>query len=383
MDDETGVKPLPRSRLVRGSYLMLRRYLSHNVAIESAALAFYLLFTIFPLAIFFSALLGLLHMDVTAVLADVANFLPRDVVNLLQVYLGYVRRSPSVRLMLFGLFFSIYFPMRATNSLMRAVRTAYHLGPPRGAFRHLLKTLLYTVFLIITLLGTLTLLTVGKLALSYAVERFGLNLLIEVGLNVQPGQTLVLSSPVECAYFARRCAEQAYEAGCREVVMNWHDDALGRDEVSAGGRRCVWRGAPVAPPLLQRLRPGGRGLSGHRRQRPGKFQGRGRRAHVRAQQASGAALKEFNRLQMSSGFPWCIASIPIPSWARTVFPGETEAAAMDQLWDAIFAAVRISGDGTGGGALAGASGHPGGAHGESSTPCASAPCTTPTPWAPT
>ncbi|MCI2057708.1 MAG: YihY/virulence factor BrkB family protein [Oscillibacter sp.] len=180
MDDETGVKPLPRSRLVRGSYLMLRRYLSHNVAIESAALAFYLLFTIFPLAIFFSALLGLLHMDVTAVLADVANFLPRDVVNLLQVYLGYVRRSPSVRLMLFGLFFSIYFPMRATNSLMRAVRTAYHLGPPRGAFRHLLKTLLYTVFLIITLLGTLTLLTVGKLALSYAVERFGLNAVFAV-----------------------------------------------------------------------------------------------------------------------------------------------------------------------------------------------------------
>ena len=32
-------------------------------------------------------------------------------------------------------------------------------------------------------------------------------LLIQVGLNVQKGQTLVISSPVECAWFARMCAE--------------------------------------------------------------------------------------------------------------------------------------------------------------------------------
>ena len=53
-------------------------------------------------------------------------------------------------------------------------------------------------------------------------------LLVRVGLNVQRGQTLVISSPVECAYFARLCAAEAYAAGCKEVVMNWHDDALGR-----------------------------------------------------------------------------------------------------------------------------------------------------------
>ncbi|MFR7894717.1 MAG: aminopeptidase [Dysosmobacter sp.] len=46
-------------------------------------------------------------------------------------------------------------------------------------------------------------------------------LLIEVGLNVQKGQTLIISSPVECASFARLCADAAYDAGCREVVMNW------------------------------------------------------------------------------------------------------------------------------------------------------------------
>lgn len=44
-------------------------------------------------------------------------------------------------------------------------------------------------------------------------------LLIEVGLNVQRGQTVVIRCPVECAFFARLCASAAYDVGCREVVM--------------------------------------------------------------------------------------------------------------------------------------------------------------------
>ncbi len=44
-------------------------------------------------------------------------------------------------------------------------------------------------------------------------------LLIEVGLNVQRAR-LIISSPVECASFARLCADAAYDAGCREVIMN-------------------------------------------------------------------------------------------------------------------------------------------------------------------
>ena len=32
------------------------------------------------------------------------------------------------------------------------------------------------------------------------------HLIVSVGLNLQKGQTLILSSPVECAPFARLCA---------------------------------------------------------------------------------------------------------------------------------------------------------------------------------
>ena len=76
--------------------------------------------------------------------------------------------------MVFGLVFSIYFPMRATNSLMAAVRTAYHLGPPKGFITQWIKVLLYTVTLIVTIALTLSLMTFGERALWYTVEHFHL-----------------------------------------------------------------------------------------------------------------------------------------------------------------------------------------------------------------
>ncbi len=165
---------LPQNRLLRGIYLMTQRYLRHNVGSQSAALAFYLLFMIFPLLIFVSALLGLLQLDVAAILNALGDFLPTEVVSIVGMYLNYVGADPSPQLLLFGLFFSFYFPMRATNTLMRAVRTAYHLGPPRGAVRHVVKSFLYTVVLIVTITVTLALMTVGDRLLLYAVENFHL-----------------------------------------------------------------------------------------------------------------------------------------------------------------------------------------------------------------
>lgn len=170
--------PLPQNKFLRFCFLMVQRYLRHNVAIQSAALAFYLLFTIFPFLIFISALLGLLRLDVAAILQAIGEFLPREVVSLADMYLTYVGSNPSPRLLVFGLFFSIYFPMRATNSLMRSVRTAYHLGPPHSSIRHRAKTLLYTVLLIITIALTLILMTVGERFLLYAVDQFRLPVFI-------------------------------------------------------------------------------------------------------------------------------------------------------------------------------------------------------------
>ena len=51
---------------------------------------------------------------------------------------------------------------------------------------------------------------------------------VRVGVNPQPGQTLIISAPVEGTAFARMCAEAAYDAGAREVVMKYSDERFSR-----------------------------------------------------------------------------------------------------------------------------------------------------------
>ena len=170
-------------------------------------------------------------------------------------------------------------------------------------------------------------------------------LLVRVGLNIQPGQRMIISSPVECAAFARLCAAEAYEAQCKEVVMNWTDDAMTRMKYQNAAEEIfdevpLWRRHFFNDHALE-----GAAYLAISATDPENLKGVDSQRMIRAQRASGKALKDFDRLQMCGGFPWCIASIPIPSWAARVFPNMDEAEAVSALWDAIFQAVRITGDG--------------------------------------
>ena len=168
-------------------------------------------------------------------------------------------------------------------------------------------------------------------------------LLVEVGVNIQKGQNLIIDAPVDCAWFARLCAKAAYGAGCREVIMKWNDDALTREK--------FLRAEPdvfdTLPKWLAEFMNGyaGEGAAFLRisASDPENMAGVDPDRLTRAQRASGEALKPYREATMSSAIPWCIASIPIPSWAKKVFPGCGEEEAVEKLWEAILQAVRVGG----------------------------------------
>lgn len=160
--------------MIRFIKQLVRRYMHHQVGAQAAALAFYLLFMIFPFLIFLSALLGILELNVAAILTALDNVIPHAAVEVIGMYLEHVRSYSSPSLAAFGLVFSVWFPVRATNSLLRSVRTAYHLGPPKGAVSQGIKALLYTVLLITTVAVTLTVLSVSDHILAWAVETLSL-----------------------------------------------------------------------------------------------------------------------------------------------------------------------------------------------------------------
>ena len=150
---------------------MVVRYYEHDVARDSAALTYYLLFAIFPLLIFISVLLGALELDVEGIAHFLSNVAPPAVVSIVKSYLTYVSENTSGKLLWFSLVFSIWFPMRATGCLMHSLRKALGYGAPSSIWGSTLRTLIFAVLLIITIVLTTLLSMVGGRALRFISER--------------------------------------------------------------------------------------------------------------------------------------------------------------------------------------------------------------------
>jgi len=153
---------------LKGSFpaRLLHRYFHHDVSRTSAALTYYLIFSIFPVAIFFSTLLGALELDAAAVADTAARFVPQEVVAFVESYINYVNQNINPSLLIFGLVFSVYFPMRAADTLMRAARRAYHIQRPEKPLRYFFKKLIYTLFFILTIVLSLVLVVAGRKMLT-------------------------------------------------------------------------------------------------------------------------------------------------------------------------------------------------------------------------
>lgn len=164
-------KPKRGSGLGRLAGQMVIRYYEHDVARDSAALTYYLLFAIFPLLIFISVLLGALELDVEGITHFLSNVAPPAVVGIVKSYLTYVSGNASRQLLWFSLVFSIWFPMRATSCLMHSLRKALGYGAPGSVWRSTLRTLIFAVLLIVTIALTTLLSMVGGRALHFISER--------------------------------------------------------------------------------------------------------------------------------------------------------------------------------------------------------------------
>lgn len=170
-------------------------------------------------------------------------------------------------------------------------------------------------------------------------------LLVEVGLNVQPGQAIVISCPVDCAFFARMCVEAAYDAGCSNVEMEWRDDAIMRQKYLRADDAVF----DVCPPWRSLMRnenaQNGAAFLSIYAEDPAALTGVDPQRIQRSSRAAGEAMKPFRMATMQNDIQWCIGSIPVKSWACAVFPELGEDEAMALLWERIFDAVRITEDG--------------------------------------
>jgi aminopeptidase len=167
---------------------------------------------------------------------------------------------------------------------------------------------------------------------------------IRVGLQLQPGQDLVLTAPVSALALVRRIAHHAYKAGAGIVTPILSDEELSltryrdaRDESFDRAPGWLYEGmAKAFSGNAARLAVVGDNPMLLSEQDPAKV--------ARANRANSMAYKPA--LEKITGFDvnWNIVSYPGASWARLVFPDDPEDIAIGKLAEAIFSASRVNED---------------------------------------
>jgi len=172
-----------------------------------------------------------------------------------------------------------------------------------------------------------------------------IELIIREGVNVQPGQQLVIACPADCAFFARAAMMVAYEAGASNVHMRWLDDICSRTRFLMADDN-VFDKYPIWDKLfMDTLSDEGAAFLTVSAADPEVYKGVDPGRLSRFSIASSAALKGYFEKIITGGVRWCVACVPCEVWAKKVFPDVVcSDEAMSMLWKNIFTAVRV-GDG--------------------------------------
>lgn len=141
---------------------LIYRYFKDNVGIRGAALAYYLLFSVFPLVILLSTIISKMNMDLDMIFTTLSKFLPNSIINLIMSYLRYIQTDYNQSIMNFSIIFSIYFPWRAIKGLMLDIRYAFRQNNLKKPPLFLVRELLCTLIIPISFLASLIFIIMGR-----------------------------------------------------------------------------------------------------------------------------------------------------------------------------------------------------------------------------
>lgn len=165
------------------------------------------------------------------------------------------------------------------------------------------------------------------------------NLIIRRGVNLQPGQRLILISPIQCASFARLVQEEAYLAGASDVMMHWGDaqsdeikyrhaslEVLATVEPYRAAAYNDYTDVDTCWVGLLTTAPPPEGLD------PEKISA--------AMKARMEAFKPMNDARMKNIVRWNLVGVPTEEWAGMVYPELPAEGALSALWRDVLVCTR-------------------------------------------
>lgn len=166
-------------------------------------------------------------------------------------------------------------------------------------------------------------------------------LAVQVGVNVQKGQTLVINAAIDTAEFIRLVVKKAYKVGAKNVVVNWNDDIITRlkydlapDEVFT--EYPMWRAKEI-----EELAENGAAFMSVVSSSPDLLKGVDSSRIANFQKVAGKAMEKYRQYIQSDKVSWTVIAAPSKNWAQKVFPNATPDEQISLLWEAIFKATRV------------------------------------------
>ncbi len=173
------------------------------------------------------------------------------------------------------------------------------------------------------------------------LERYA-ELTARAWLNVQPGQRVWVTAPIETAPLVRLFCKYAYQVGSPLVYVNWIDEKSMRVRYEFAPRDSAEEHPAWLFQGMETAFQRGDALLSISAQDPDLLRGLDADFVARVQKTVAKAATPMRELGMSNAMPWLVLAMPIPSWAARVYPNDAEDVRMEKLWNAVFEMCRMN-----------------------------------------
>ncbi|HQT66985.1 MAG: aminopeptidase [Rhodospirillales bacterium 20-60-12] len=174
------------------------------------------------------------------------------------------------------------------------------------------------------------------------IDRLGA-VAVEIGVNLQPGQELIVNAPVEAVPLVRAIATHAYRAGAADVLVHFNDQELSRIQLREGAEAIFDHAPGWRYDGLQRALSEGAAMLSVTGTDPNLLAGCDPARKARTQKAHAVAGRGIRSLIGAFDVNWSIVPFANPAWAAAMFPDMGVAESVARLWAAIFQATRVDG----------------------------------------
>ncbi|MBM7603513.1 aminopeptidase [Metabacillus crassostreae] len=166
-------------------------------------------------------------------------------------------------------------------------------------------------------------------------------LAVRVGVNIQQNQNLTINASTEAAEFVRLVVKKAYEAGARNVYVEWHDDVITRTRFELASSDALSDYPEWKARGLETLAENDGAFMSIISSDPDLLSGIDPKRIAQSTKAAGVALTKYRNYLQADKASWTVIAAASKEWAAKVFPDETPDKQIEKLWKAIFKTTRI------------------------------------------